>query len=96
MQLFGTLIIVFNPVLLQRSIHPALCSHWIIIGSLWVYFLDPKTYFATRLLLYQSIFLLVGCMINPYYSVIEGGLFVAPRMALYGNLTGRSHLRMRC
>ena len=76
-QLVGTLIVVFNPVLLHRSIHPALCSHWLIVGSIWIYFLDPKTYSPTRLMTYQGIFLVVGGLINPYFSLIEGGFSLA-------------------
>ncbi len=76
-QLIGALIIVFNPVLLHRSIHPALCSHWLIIGSIWVYFLDPKKYTPLRLLTYQGIFFIVGGLINPYFSIIGAGFFAA-------------------
>ncbi|MEJ0057075.1 MAG: DUF6311 domain-containing protein [Bacteroidota bacterium] len=76
-QLIGTLIIVFNPVLLHRSIHPALCSHWLIVGGLWVYFLDKEKYTPTRLLTYQGIFFVIGGLINPYFSIIGAGFFAA-------------------
>ena len=76
-QLVATLIVVFNPVLLHRSIHPALCSHWLIVGSIWVYFLDPKVYSPTRLMSYQGVFLVIGGLINPYFSLIEGGFSLA-------------------
>ena len=76
-QLVCTLIVVFNPVLLHRAIHPALCSHWLIMGSIWIYFMDTKKNSPVRLLVYQGLFLLIGGMINPYFSLIEAGFLVA-------------------
>ncbi|HWA36125.1 MAG TPA: DUF6311 domain-containing protein, partial [Cyclobacteriaceae bacterium] len=82
-QLFAALIVVLNPVLLYRSIHPALCSHWIIVGCLWVYFLDPAKYTPTRIIIYQGIFFIAGALINPYLSLIGAGFFVATAWRLW-------------
>ncbi len=76
-QLIAVLIVVLNPVLLHRSIHPAGCSHWLIIGSMWLYFMEPGKYTPSRLLAYQGLFLLLGGLINPYFSLIAAGFFVA-------------------
>lgn len=77
LQLMATLIVVFNPVLIHRSFHPALCCHWLIVASLWIYFLDFQKYSPARLLVYQGWLLLIGGLINPFFAVIEGGFLMA-------------------
>jgi hypothetical protein len=65
-QLLATLIIVFNPVLFHRSIHPALCSHWLIVASIWIYFIDTDKSGVRKVILYQFIILILSGLINPY------------------------------
>ena len=76
-QLLATLVVVFNPVLIHRSFHPALCCHWMIVASLWIYFLDTKKYAPEKLMMYQGWLLVIGGLINPFFGVIEAGFLVA-------------------
>lgn len=76
-QLLATLLIVINPVLIHRDFHPALCCHWLIIASLWIYFQNPETQDPKKLLINQGWLFLIGGLINPFFAVIEAGFLVA-------------------
>ncbi len=82
-QLAAVLIIVFNPVLLHRSIHPNLCVHWIFVASLWVYFMDTGRYSARKLMVYQGVLLFVSGLINPQICLIQAGFFAIQFLRLW-------------
>ena len=37
--LFAVMFIAANPVLVYRNMHPALCAHWMLLASIYYYFL---------------------------------------------------------
>lgn len=65
----GAMFFVLSPVLLFRIGHPALCAHWLILGSLWIYFTD-YTQHPLRCKIYQLTLLLLSAFIHPYLTVI--------------------------
>ncbi len=62
----AVILLVANPVLLYRGMHPALCAHWLILGSFYCYFKDPKDGAARGILREQLVLLLLSALINPY------------------------------
>jgi len=76
-QLIGVLLITFCPVLIYRAMHSALSAHWLVVANIWIYFLDPAQVSKKKILLYQLILLVIGGLVNPYFSLINGGfLFI--------------------
>jgi hypothetical protein len=63
--LLAVVFVVANPVLIFRGMHPALCAHWLILGSIYCYFRDPRTA-AREVLREQFLLLLLAAVINPY------------------------------
>src|SRR6185312_284627 len=62
-----------NPVLLYRSMHPSLCSHWLFLASAYLYLLDPSQMAPKKILRWQLLLLLLSALITPYLLVIEFG-----------------------
>lgn len=62
-----------NPVLLYRNMHPALCAHWLFLGSAYLYLLDPSRVKPARIFRGQLVLLLLSALITPYLLVIEFG-----------------------
>ncbi len=79
----SVLFVVANPVLVYRGQHPALCAHWLLIGSLYLYFLDPKTVRPRTILTHQLVLLLVSAAVNPYLCCMVLGLTLAVAIKLY-------------
>lgn len=74
--ILAVLFLVFNPVLIHRDIHPALCAHWLIILNLWVYLLDSRQHSLRGIFWYQWTLLIISALLNPYLcSMIGGFLF---------------------
>ncbi|HEY5826517.1 MAG TPA: DUF6311 domain-containing protein, partial [Cyclobacteriaceae bacterium] len=82
-QLLATLLIVINPVLLYRFVHPSLTAHWLILGSIWLYFLSSIKTGHTRIMTYQFILFIVSGMIFPYLTVMTAGFLVTLAIKLY-------------
>jgi hypothetical protein len=89
--LLSVVFVVANPVLIYRGLHPALCAHWLLIGSLYVYFLDPKSIGPRRILAYQLILLLLSAAINPYlcFMVLGQSSALAVKLFYYDRATGK-------
>jgi hypothetical protein len=74
-QLLGATCFVLVPTLLMRTLHPALCAHWLILWALWLYF---RTSAAMRPPFVQSAALgLVAGMVHPYLAVMVVALQIA-------------------
>lgn len=67
--LIAIILIDINPTLIFRGMHPALCAHWLIIGSIY-YYLKANKDNGIQILKRQSLLFLVSCSINPYLAVI--------------------------
>lgn len=71
------LLITSNPVLLYRGMHPALCSQWLIIGSIYLYLKSENKKNYIKINLQQYILLLISSLIHPYITfIILGFIFV--------------------
>src|SRR6185369_11115795 len=53
----AVLFITANPVLIYRGMHPAISAHWLLIASIYLYFLNPNDVKPQKILLYQFILL---------------------------------------
>ncbi|AXY77486.1 hypothetical protein D3H65_27420 [Paraflavitalea soli] len=73
----GVIFLTANPVLVYRGLHPALCAHWLIIASLYLYFSNPQSTNPRQLLKYQLILLLLAASINPYLWFMVLGFNIA-------------------
>jgi Family of unknown function (DUF6311) len=62
-----------NPVLLYRSMHPALCAHWLFLASGYLYLLDSRRVSPAKILRSQMILLLLSSLITPYLLILEFG-----------------------
>jgi hypothetical protein len=62
-----------NPVLLYRTMHPALCAHWLFLASLYLYLLEPSQMDVKKVLRRQLLLLLLSALITPYLLVVEFG-----------------------
>ena len=75
----AVLFITANPVLIYRGMHPGMYAHWLLIASIYLYFLNPNNVKPQKILLYQFILLILSAMINPYMSfMILGFTFIIP------------------
>lgn len=68
--LLGTLLIIANPVLIFRGLHPALCAQWLIIASIYYYLLPSTNLNSKNLNIKQIILLILSSLINPYLTVM--------------------------
>ncbi|MBO6213236.1 DUF6311 domain-containing protein, partial [Algoriella sp.] len=87
--LFATLFVLISPIVIYRAIHPSLCAHWLIIGSMYLYFkpVNNKKE-AYNALKYQLILLLLSGLIHPYITfMIIGFMVILPlKLHLYDKL----------
>jgi hypothetical protein len=66
---FGGCLFVLAPTLLARYIHPALCSHWVLLWALWLAFREPPL-LRVRAFRYQFAVALVSGLLHPYLAVM--------------------------
>ncbi|MEO0581449.1 MAG: DUF6311 domain-containing protein [Bacteroidota bacterium] len=72
-RLAGTLILGLAPVWFFRWVHPALCSHYVLIGTLWVYMGSRKTEALSPWIWRQVLILWISAYTHPYL----GGMTLA-------------------
>lgn len=72
----ATLLIVANPVLIFRGLHPALCAQWLIIASLYYYLVPSSEESVKKINKQQIILLLLSGLINPYLTAMLIGFNV--------------------
>ncbi|HEU4495527.1 MAG TPA: DUF6311 domain-containing protein [Flavobacterium sp.] len=70
--IFAVILIAANPVLLFRCIHPALSSHFIIVGSIYNYLKNSKSN-ADRINIHQVILFFIAGTVNPYIAAMIFG-----------------------
>ncbi len=77
--LAAAIFIAASPVLIYRGMHPALCAQWLLIASVYFYFLNPKNTAPEKILLFQWIVLSLSALINPYLCwMVLGFTFATP------------------
>ena len=72
----GTMFFLFSPIMLWRSGHSALSSHWMILAGLWLYFRSEKRIGNKwrNLYLPWMILVFVSALTHPYLAVMVMGL----------------------
>ena len=80
--LLAVVFVVANPVLVFRGMHPALCAHWLILGSIFCYFRDPRST-AREVLREQFLLLVLAAVINPYLCCMVLGFALILPWKLY-------------
>lgn len=73
--LLAVILMIANPVLLFRSIHPALSSHFLILGSIYNY-LKPSFGNSKKINLNQIFLFFIALTVNPYIMVMIFGFNV--------------------
>jgi hypothetical protein len=91
--LAAVVFVVTNPVLIYRGMHPALCAHWLLIGSIYIYFLGPHTTGTNKILLFQFFLLTLSALINPYMCGMVLGLTFATtvRLCFFDKVLRKQH-----
>ena len=73
--ILAVVLMIANPVLLFRSIHPALSSHFLILGSIYN-FLRPSYENSKKINLNQIFLFFIAVTVNPYIMVMIFGFNV--------------------
>ena len=73
--LLAVILMIANPVLLFRSIHPALSSHFLILGSIYNH-LKPSFGNSKKINLNQIFLFFIAATVNPYIMVMIFGFNV--------------------
>ncbi len=71
--LLAVIFVTANPVLVYRGLHPALCAHWLLLASLYLYFRSSSDFEPKKTLLYQYFLLIISALINPYLCCMMVG-----------------------
>lgn len=71
--LLGVLLIIANPVLIFRGLHPALCAQWLIIASFYYYLIPTTNANSKTINIKQIILLILSSLINPYLTAMIVG-----------------------
>ncbi len=72
----GTLLIACNPVLVYRGMHPALCAHFLIIASIYLYLKPASHTTAEKINRQQLLLIIISALINPYLCFMVAGFNV--------------------
>ncbi len=82
--LLAVIIVSFNPVLVYRGMHPALCAHWLILASIYYYLVKPDKHNVTTLNKKQIAIIVLSALINPYLLLMVIGFgFILPFRHFY-------------
>lgn len=71
--LLSVLLVSFNPLLMYRGMHPALCAQWLIIASFYYYLIKPTTENVDAINKKQILILVLSALINPYLFLMVLG-----------------------
>ena len=69
----SVIFVLVNPVMLYRTLHPALCAQWLLIGCIYLYFLGPSRKQPSTILIHQFTLLILAALINPYLCLMVFG-----------------------
>ncbi|WP_306568654.1 DUF6311 domain-containing protein, partial [Flavobacterium lindanitolerans] len=68
--LLATIMIIANPVLVYRGLHPALCAQWLIVSSFYYFLRDSKSNNAISINIHQVCLLAISALITPYLTAM--------------------------
>ncbi len=75
LQVLGAVCVILTPTLLMRTLHPALCAHWLLLWALRLYFRADRNERAP--FLQTTALALVAGLIHPYLAVMVLVLLIA-------------------
>jgi len=76
-QLLGAAFFVVSPIMLYRICHPTLCSHWLLLGSIWLYFRNYKKSSLFPDLGLWGFLVIISASVQPYITPMVMGLALA-------------------
>ncbi|HKH61199.1 MAG TPA: DUF6311 domain-containing protein [Flavitalea sp.] len=87
----AVIFIAANPVLVYRGMHPALCSHWLLLGSIYIYFSNSEGLKARKLLIHQLILLIIAALVNPYicFMVLGFSFATATKLCFFNKVISK-------
>lgn len=71
--ILGVILVSFNPVLVYRGLHPALCAHGLIVASIYYYLMPATSSTVKRINRMQVILAILAALINPYICAMVIG-----------------------
>ncbi len=74
---------LFAPVLMSRFIHPSLFCQWMILASIWIYFIDPQKTPVRKILFYQFCLFIVSGLVFAYMWAMVFGFSVSLFLRLW-------------
>lgn len=72
----SVLLVSFNPVLIYRGMHPALCAQWLIVASIYYYLKKTNKENVDVVNKRQIVILLTSALVNPYLFFMVFGFNV--------------------
>jgi hypothetical protein len=70
--LIAVLFIILNPVLIFRSLHPALCAQWVIVASFYYFLISTQSDNADSINKKQILIFALTALMTPYLTAIIG------------------------
>lgn len=74
--LLGVVLVTSNSVLIYRSMHPALCTHWLILASVYLYIKPAGLNNVIAINRHQGLLLLISALVNPYLTLMIVGFTI--------------------
>lgn len=82
--LLAVVVVAFNPVLVYRAMHPALCAHWLILACIYYYIVRPDSGNVAGLNKKLCLLIVLAALINPYLLLMVVGFgFILPYRHYY-------------
>lgn len=66
----ASILLITNPVLTFRGMHPSLCAHWLFLGSFYHYFIHTTKDSVKSNFKKQGILFFLSATINPYFGIM--------------------------
>ena len=74
--ILSCILLITNPVLIFRGMHPSLCAHWLILGSFYFYLKQTDKQNVIPNFKKQTLIFLLAATINPYFGFMIAGFVV--------------------
>lgn len=71
--ILGVILLTTNPVLVFRGIHPALCTHFLILASIYNYLKISTLKTASKINYNQVVLFFIAVTMNPYMAMMVAG-----------------------
>lgn len=72
----AVLLVSYNPIILYRALHPALCAQWLLVASMYFYLRNTSKENVHKINKKQLFILVLSALINPYLFLMVFGFAV--------------------